>query len=72
MHLYCVALPKLWWALGPVVTLKFYLNVPCALLQSEKVPESNKLSMLWTCGLDTVYTDYPNNKELMLNSSKLQ
>lgn len=64
----------LWQALGATVTLKFYLNGPYALLHSGKVPESNKLSALCACGLGTVYTDYPNNKEqeFMLNYSKLQ
>ena len=63
MHFHCMALATLWEALGPTVRLKVYLIGPHALLHSEKVPESNKLSVLWICGLGTVYTDYPNNKE---------
>lgn len=63
MHLHCMALDALWQVLGPSVTLTFYLNGPHALLNSERVPESNKLSVLWICGLSTVYTDYSKTME---------
>lgn len=53
MHQYRTALPTSWQALVPVVTLKYYLNVPYASLPSE-VPGSSKVSGLWICGLGTV------------------